>query len=331
MPIIESLIGPIASIIDKVIPDKAARDKAKLDLLELQGTQEMQQIQTQLSAIVAEANSRDPWTSRVRPSFLYVMILWALPMGVLSAFRPDTARDIANAATVRPRVSARERRDVDRGQLAHRAPEASALLGMLAEVLPGRVSKRAPVPRRLGALAQLCLELRVPPEVGWRRDIGRPRGDRTRVIRAQRRADPREPHTTLAVEAHQTRGGRGSQHTDRHASLELKLAGQHARIPCTLAERIREPRGDEHSREHRALHPRYQVPQRALRGQHQIGDIQYAPAQSKPSAHKRKWDGKRGQRQAGASLPRTLSAPVQTPAGVAASQANSSSVADPDS
>ena len=98
MPIIESLIGPIASIIDKVIPDKAARDKAKLDLLELQGTQEMQQIQTQLSAIVAEANSRDPWTSRARPSFLYVMyvmILWALPMGVLSAFRPDTARDIA--------------------------------------------------------------------------------------------------------------------------------------------------------------------------------------------------------------------------------------------
>jgi hypothetical protein len=98
MPIFNSLIGPIASIIDKVIPDKAAQQKAKLDLLALQGTQEMQQIQTQLSAIVAEANSKDPWTSRARPSFLYVMyvmILWALPMGVLAAFRPDTARDIA--------------------------------------------------------------------------------------------------------------------------------------------------------------------------------------------------------------------------------------------
>ncbi|MBO0749095.1 MAG: holin family protein, partial [Porphyrobacter sp.] len=99
MPLFASLIGPISSIIDKVIPDKAARDKAKLDLLTLQGAQEMQQIQTQLSAIVAEANSTDPWTSRARPSFLYVMyvmILWALPMGVLSAFRPDTARDIAS-------------------------------------------------------------------------------------------------------------------------------------------------------------------------------------------------------------------------------------------
>jgi hypothetical protein len=98
MPILESLVGPLSSIIDKVIPDKAARDKAKLELLKLQGTQELQQIQTQLSAIVAEAHSKDPWTSRARPSFLYVMyamILWALPMGVLAAFSPQTARDIA--------------------------------------------------------------------------------------------------------------------------------------------------------------------------------------------------------------------------------------------
>jgi hypothetical protein len=98
MPIIDSLIGPIASIIDKIIPDKAERDNAKLQLLNLQGTQELQQVQTQLSAIIAEANSKDPWTSRARPSFLYVMyvmILWALPMGMLAAFRPDAARDIA--------------------------------------------------------------------------------------------------------------------------------------------------------------------------------------------------------------------------------------------
>lgn len=98
MPILDTLIGPIASIIDKIIPDKAERDNAKLQLLNLQGSQELQQVQTQLSAIIAEANSRDPWTSRARPSFLYVMyvmILWALPMGVLAAFRPDTARDIA--------------------------------------------------------------------------------------------------------------------------------------------------------------------------------------------------------------------------------------------
>ena len=98
MPILETLIGPITSIIDKVIPDKAARDRAKLELLKLQGTQEMELLQTQLSAIVAEANSADPWTSRARPSFLYVMyalILWSLPMGALSVLDPDAASAIS--------------------------------------------------------------------------------------------------------------------------------------------------------------------------------------------------------------------------------------------
>jgi len=98
MPILEALIGPLSSIIDKIIPDREARDKAKLELIKLQGSQEMEVLQTQLSAIVAEANSRDPWTSRARPSFLYVMyvlILWALPMGVISALSPATAKGIA--------------------------------------------------------------------------------------------------------------------------------------------------------------------------------------------------------------------------------------------
>ena len=98
MPVIETLIGPIAAIIDKIIPDKAARDKAKLELLQMQGSQEMAMLETRLSAIVAEANARDPWTSRARPSFLYVMyaiILWALPMGLIAAVRPEAAQAIA--------------------------------------------------------------------------------------------------------------------------------------------------------------------------------------------------------------------------------------------
>jgi hypothetical protein len=98
MPLLDSLLGPLTAIIDKVLPDKDARDRAKLELLKLQGTQEMELLQTRLSAIVAEAGSRDPWTSRARPSFLYVMyaiILWSLPMGVISAFSPERAAAIA--------------------------------------------------------------------------------------------------------------------------------------------------------------------------------------------------------------------------------------------
>ena len=98
MALLDVLIGPIVSIIDKVIPDKAQRDKAKLELLQLQGTQDLAEINSRLSAIVAEANSHDPWTSRARPSFLYVMyvlLLWALPMGLLAMFSPGRAAAIA--------------------------------------------------------------------------------------------------------------------------------------------------------------------------------------------------------------------------------------------
>ena len=102
MPIFDSILVPLLSIIEKVIPDKTAREKAKLELLQLHGTQEMQLIEARLSAIVAEAQSPDPWTSRARPSFLYVMyllILFAVPMGVIAAFDPTTARAIGAGMT----------------------------------------------------------------------------------------------------------------------------------------------------------------------------------------------------------------------------------------
>jgi hypothetical protein len=102
MALLEALIGPIAGLIDKIIPDPKARDAAKLELLRLQGTQDLQTLQTQLSAIVAEAQSTDPWTSRARPSFLYVMytlLLWAIPMGLIAAAAPDMASHIAAGMT----------------------------------------------------------------------------------------------------------------------------------------------------------------------------------------------------------------------------------------
>ncbi|MEJ6008614.1 holin family protein [Novosphingobium aquae] len=98
MALLDSLLGPITYIIDKIIPDPKARDAAKLELIKRQGTQDMEMLQTRLSAIVAEAISHDPWTSRARPSFLYemyVMILWALPMGLIAAFRPEAVTSIA--------------------------------------------------------------------------------------------------------------------------------------------------------------------------------------------------------------------------------------------
>ena len=98
MSLIDGIIGPIASLIDKIIPDPKARDAAKLELIKLQGSQELDVLRVQLSAILAEAQSADPWTSRARPSFLYVMyaiILWSIPMGLIAALVPETAANLA--------------------------------------------------------------------------------------------------------------------------------------------------------------------------------------------------------------------------------------------
>ncbi|WP_445193657.1 holin family protein [Sphingomonas sp. Tas61C01] len=98
MSIFDGIIGPVASILDKVIPDPRARDAAKLELLKLDGVQELERAKAQMAAILAEAQSADPWTSRARPSFLYVMyalLLWAIPMGLIAAVRPQTAQAIA--------------------------------------------------------------------------------------------------------------------------------------------------------------------------------------------------------------------------------------------
>ena len=98
MSIIEGIIGPVAKLIDKIIPDPEARDRAKLELIKLEGTQEMESVKAQMAAILAEAQSADPWTSRARPSFLYVMyvlLLWSIPMGLIAAARPEMAAGIA--------------------------------------------------------------------------------------------------------------------------------------------------------------------------------------------------------------------------------------------
>jgi len=98
MSLLDGLIAPLSKLIDKIIPDPHARDAAKLELLKLQGSQELEAVRVQMSAIIAEAGSADPWTSRARPSFLYVMyaiILWAIPMGLIAATQPEMAKNIA--------------------------------------------------------------------------------------------------------------------------------------------------------------------------------------------------------------------------------------------
>ena len=102
MGLLNGIIGPVTQLIDKVIPDPEARDRAKLELLKLEASREIDSIQVQLSAILAEAQSVDPWTSRARPAFLYVMyalLLWSIPMGMIAGVRPELAEAIARGIT----------------------------------------------------------------------------------------------------------------------------------------------------------------------------------------------------------------------------------------
>lgn len=86
-----------SKLIDKLIPDPAARDAAKLELLRQQQSGQLEEVKVQLSAILADSQSPDKWTSRARPSFLYVvyiLMLTSIPMGVVYAVSPHTAADI---------------------------------------------------------------------------------------------------------------------------------------------------------------------------------------------------------------------------------------------
>lgn len=91
----------ISSIIDKIgaqFPSEAEKNAAKIMLLQAEATGELESVKTQLSAILSESASADPWTSRARPSFMYViylLILMGIPMGFLSAFDPVMATNIA--------------------------------------------------------------------------------------------------------------------------------------------------------------------------------------------------------------------------------------------
>ncbi len=93
MPLVSGLLGIGNKLLDKFIPDPVEREKAKVAMLEAQAAGELKEMELSLGAILAEANSADKWTSRARPSFLYVFYLVLLCLVLLAPvvgiFQPD--------------------------------------------------------------------------------------------------------------------------------------------------------------------------------------------------------------------------------------------------
>lgn len=98
-PLLFPLFSTIIDKIGSLFPSDKEKNEAKVLLLNAEQSGELEAVKVQLSAILAESQSADPWTSRARPSFMYViyvLILMAIPMGFLSAYNPAMALAVAS-------------------------------------------------------------------------------------------------------------------------------------------------------------------------------------------------------------------------------------------
>lgn len=95
-----SFIGSIDSLLDNLITNDEERAEAKLKLLALEQSGQLEALRQSLSAIMAEAQSEDKWTSRARPSFLYIiyfLILACFVGGVAGGIvGPEKALQVAD-------------------------------------------------------------------------------------------------------------------------------------------------------------------------------------------------------------------------------------------
>lgn len=97
IPILSALLPLAGKVLDRVLPDEEAKAKAKLEMLKLEQEGAFKDEENRYNAIIAEAKSDDPWTSRARPTFLYVVYLYilaAIPMGVLFWVNPEAAKAV---------------------------------------------------------------------------------------------------------------------------------------------------------------------------------------------------------------------------------------------
>lgn len=96
------LAGPLAKLagelIDNLFETEEEKADARAKLLKLEQQGRLEEMQVHISAILAEANSKDPWTSRARPSFLYLMyavigfiVFAGAPLGVFYPYEVSLA------------------------------------------------------------------------------------------------------------------------------------------------------------------------------------------------------------------------------------------------
>lgn len=92
-----ALLPSLLDLVGKLFPDPEKKAEAQRKLIELQQAGEFRELDKAIDAIQTEGQSNDPWTSRARPTFLYVvyvMILSSIPFSVLFVFSPVSAGNL---------------------------------------------------------------------------------------------------------------------------------------------------------------------------------------------------------------------------------------------
>lgn len=99
---IEEAIAAVSNlgttIVRTIWPNPADAANAQATVIKAQVDAAVAELQAAHAVMLAESQSADPWTSRARPSFLYVvyiLLLAGIPMGVLYAISPTTAANVS--------------------------------------------------------------------------------------------------------------------------------------------------------------------------------------------------------------------------------------------
>ena len=82
--IAETIAGVFGKVLDKAFPDPIQKAQVAAELERLKQDGAFRELEIAIGAIKAEAASSDPWTSRARPSFLYVFYFILLGLVILA-------------------------------------------------------------------------------------------------------------------------------------------------------------------------------------------------------------------------------------------------------
>ena len=80
---VTGLLSIGSKLIDHFWPNKEEAGKRKIELALMAQNGDLKELEISMSAIVAEAKSKDKWTSRARPTFMYLFYVIVVSLVII--------------------------------------------------------------------------------------------------------------------------------------------------------------------------------------------------------------------------------------------------------